>query len=170
MPNLITDITFRDATRNDLAFIVGVYNQTIASRMVTADTEPVTIESRQQWFNDHNPNSRPLWLICYQGQPCGWVSLSTFYGRPAYNQTVEMSLYIHADFRGKGIGQHAITHIEQFSRQNSIETILCYIFAHNQPSIGLFDKMGYQKWGHLPRVAILDNHHRDLIILGKLLK
>lgn len=163
----VTHITFRDAQHADLAFIVDVYNQTIPSRMVTADTEPVTPESRQAWFYAHNPKTRPLWLIYYKQQPCGWVSLSTFYGRPAYDKTVEMSLYIHQDFRGKKIGEYTVQSIEKFAKQNGLEAILCYIFGHNQPSLGLFNKMGYQKWGLLPNVARLDNIQRDLVILGK---
>lgn len=167
MSNLTTDITFKHATICDLAFIVDVYNQTIPSRMVTADTEPVTIESRQSWFDAHNVQARPLWLISYQDKPCGWVSLSTFYGRPAYAKTVEISLYIHTDFRGKKIGQSAVRYVERFALEHNIENILCYIFAHNLPSLSLFNKMDYQQWGYLPNVAILDNNHRDLVILGK---
>lgn len=167
MNDTATDVTFVDAKLNDLTFIIDVYNQTIASRMVTADVLPITVESRLEWFGAHNATSRPLWLIKYQSQPCGWISLSTFYGRSAYNKTVEISVYIHQDFRNKKIAQRAVIAIEQFARNHDIETILSYIFAHNQPSLSLFEKLGYYKWGHLPNVAELDNIKRDLVILGK---
>ncbi|OCG08801.1 hypothetical protein A9G13_01700 [Gilliamella sp. wkB178] len=160
-------ITYSNATLDDLPYIVEVYNSTIASRMVTADTEPVSVASKLEWFKQHNPQIRPLWLIKYQNQPCGWVSLTSFYGRPAYNKTVEISLYIHQDFRGKGIGQFMVTEIEQFADKVGIEAILSYVFGHNQPSIKLFTKMHYQQWGLFPKVAELDGIQRDLIILGK---
>lgn len=165
----MSDITYRDAALDDLPYIVAVYNTTIASRMVTADIKPVTVADRISWFHAHNPNTRPLWLILYQNQPCGWVSLSSFYGRPAYDKTVEISLYIHPDFRQRQIGQITTTAIEQFAHQAGIENILSYVFGHNTPSIKLFEKIGYTQWGMLPNVAELDGIKRDLVILGKCL-
>ena len=160
-------ITYVNATLDDLPFIVEVYNSTIASRQVTADLQPVSVESRIAWFEQHNPQKRPLWLIKYQNQPCGWVSLSSFYGRPAYDKTVEISLYIHQDFRGKKIGQTVVREIESFAKQVGIDAILSYVFVHNVPSIKLFEKMHYQQWALLPKIAELDGVKRNLIILGK---
>lgn len=160
-------ITYHDATLEDLPFIVDVYNSTIAGRQVTADTVPVSVESRLEWFYQHNPNNRPLWLIKYQDRPCGWISLSSFYGRPAFYKTVEISLYLHQDFRGKKIGQFMVDKIEQFAKQAGIEAIFSYVFRHNLPSVNLFKKMQYQQWGLLPKIAELDNVQRDLVILGK---
>jgi phosphinothricin acetyltransferase len=48
-----------------------------------------------------------------------------------------------------------------------VHTLLGFIFGHNQPSLGLFGKYGFEKWAHFPRVANLDGIERDLIILGK---
>ena len=160
-------ITYTDATLDDLPFIVEVYNSTIACRQVTADLQPVSVESRFAWFEQHNPQKRPLWLIKYQNQPCGWVSLSSFYGRPAYGKTVEISLYIHQDFRGKKIGQTTVAKMESFAKQAGIEAILSYIFGHNIASLNLFEKMHYNQWALLPKVAELDGVKRDLVILGK---
>ncbi len=160
-------ITYVDATLDDLPFIVDVYNSTIASRQITADLQPVSVESRFAWFEQHNPQKRPLWLIKYDNQPCGWVSLSSFYGRPAFDKTVEISLYLHQDFRGKKIGQTAVQEIESFAKQAGIDAILSYVFGHNIPSIKLFEKMQYQQWALLPKIAELDGVKRDLVILGK---
>ncbi|RKS87537.1 phosphinothricin acetyltransferase [Orbus hercynius] len=167
MNNLTKNIRFSDAKESELPFIVEVYNQTIASRMVTADTLPITVDSRHNWYHSHNPQTRPLWIIWLNDLPCGWISLSTFYGRPAYDKTVEISLYIHSDYRGQKVGQYAAYKLEQFAQQQGIETILSYIFGHNAPSLALFKKLGYEQWGHLPKVAELDKIKRDLIILGK---
>ena len=87
-------ITFRLATIDDLPKIVEIYNSTIPSRMVTADTEPVTVESRLDWFKEHDPNTRPLFIISLDQQTAGWMSFQSFYGRPAYQATAEISIYI----------------------------------------------------------------------------
>jgi phosphinothricin acetyltransferase len=55
--------TLRSAARKDLEQIVAIYNSTIPSRQVTADTEPVSVESRVSWLEDHSPGLRPLWVV-----------------------------------------------------------------------------------------------------------
>ncbi|MFC6170541.1 GNAT family N-acetyltransferase [Loigolactobacillus jiayinensis] len=160
-------IEFQRAQRNDLPFIVQVYNQTVASRMVTADLEPVTVEQREPWFKAHQQRRRPLWLITADGQPAGWLSLSDYYGRAAYHATVEVSLYIDEQFRGQHIGQQSLEFVAQQAPALGITTVLSFIFGHNQPSLQLFAKQGYSEWGRLPQVAELDGELRDLVILGK---
>ncbi|UOF89535.1 N-acetyltransferase family protein [Fodinisporobacter ferrooxydans] len=164
---MFTNITFRDAGISDLPTIVDIYNATIPSRMVTADTEPVSVESREKWFSDHSPAFRPLWMIEYDGKACGWVSFQSFYGRPAYNATAEISIYIHQDFRGKKIGQYSIQKAIDACPRLRIKTLLAFIFGHNEPSLQLFARFGFEQWAHLPNIAELDGIERDLIILGK---
>jgi len=53
----------RDANVDDLPAIVAIYNAAIPGRMATADLEPLSVESRRQWFNEHLPGSRPLWVV-----------------------------------------------------------------------------------------------------------
>ena len=96
---------FRDASLNDLPKIVSIYNTTIASRMVTADTSEVTVESRRKWFDEHSSDKRPLWMVSVDGAEIGWVSFQSFYGRPAYDGTVEISIYLDPSARGKGYGK-----------------------------------------------------------------
>ena len=64
--------------------------------MVTADTEPITVESRLNWFKEHDPKTRPLFIISLNEQTVGWMSFQSFYGRPAYQATAEISIYIDA--------------------------------------------------------------------------
>lgn len=160
-------IEFREAVIEDLPKIVEIYNSTIASRMVTADTEPVSVESRIKWFEEHHILKRPLYMVTYEGNTAGWMSFQSFYGRPAYDSTAEISIYIDDAFRGKGIGQTSIQKAIEISPNLGVKTILGFIFAHNIPSLKLFSKFGFEEWAHLPKVAELDGVERDLVILGK---
>ncbi|MEO7493915.1 MAG: N-acetyltransferase family protein [Massilia sp.] len=163
----------RLARADDLPAIVAIYNSTVASREVTADTEPVSVASRQTWFDEHAPARRPLWVIHDADDTAatpaviGWLSYSNFYGRPAYAGTAELSIYIHEAWRGKGIGQYCLQEAMAFAPQISVHTLLGFIFGHNAPSLGLFRKFGFAEWANLPGVATLDGVERDLIILGK---
>jgi L-amino acid N-acyltransferase YncA len=161
------NVTIRDAVLADLPRIVEIYNSTIPGRMVTADTEPVSVESREKWFYEHSPNFRPLWIMDYQGQVCGWLSFQSFYGRPAYNATAEISIYIDHTFRGKGLGSYFLEKALEACPKLKIKTLLGFIFGHNQPSLKLFYGYGFEKWGYLPRIAEFDGIERDLIIVGK---
>ena len=162
--------THRLARPEDLPRIVEIYNSTVASREVTADTEPVSVASRQQWFDEHNPERRPLWVILdgAGGQGVlGWMSYSNFYGRPAYSGTAELSIYIAEESRGKGIGRYCLEQAIAFAPSIAVHTLLGFIFGHNAPSLALFKKFGFATWAELPRVANLDGVERDLLILGK---
>ncbi|WP_454721140.1 MULTISPECIES: N-acetyltransferase family protein [Cupriavidus] len=160
--------TVRDAQPRDLPGIVAIYNSTVASRMVTADTEPVSVASRQAWFDAHPPGSRPLWVAeDGAGRMAGWLSFSDFYGRPAYGATAEVSIYLDAASRGQGLGRHLLQKAIAHAPRIGVHTLLGFIFGHNTPSLGLFASLGFERWGHLPRVAVLDDVERDLVILGR---
>ena len=164
----ISDFILRLATPADLPGIVEIYNSTVPSRMVTADTEPVSVASRQAWFDAHQPERRPLW-VCEdaEGRMAGWLSYSDFYGRPAYGATAELSIYLHADRRGQGLGRYLLEQAIAHAPQVGVTTLLGFIFGHNTPSLALFERHGFARWGDLPRVAVLDGIERDLVIVGR---
>ena len=157
----------RDASIEDLPAIVAIYNSTVPTRMVTADTEPVSVASRQQWFADHSPARRPLWVAEAGGQIAGWLSFSSFYGRPAYDGTCEVSVYLAPEHRRQGLGSQLLLRCIEQAPRIRVATLLGFVFGHNEPSLRLFEKVGFRCWGHLPRVAVLDNVERDLIIVGR---
>jgi L-amino acid N-acyltransferase YncA len=163
------DFTVRDASLDDLEEIVGIYNSTVPGRMVTADTETVTVEDKLKWFYDHNSTTRPLWMVEEIGsaRALGWVSFQSFYGRPAYNGTVEISIYLHESARGKGLGKKLLKYSMERAAQLGIKTLLGFIFAHNEPSLALFRNLGFEDWAYLPNIAVLDDVERGLMILGK---
>jgi len=157
----------RLATLDDLPAIVAIYNSTIAGRMVTADLEPVSVESRLPWFHAHQPARRPLWVAEQDGRIVAWISLSDFYGRPAYNGTAEVSIYLDESVRGQGMGSQLLQYVLETAPQFGVHTLLGFIFGHNVPSLELFQRFGFASWAHLPEVAQLDGVARDLIILGR---
>ena len=156
-----------DATLADMERIVEIYNSTISGRMVTADLEPVTVQSRMKWFDEHSPEFRPLWVLKQEGRIAAWLSFQSFYGRPAYNATAEISIYIDETYRGQGIGSLLIQRAIDACPSLNILTLLGFVFGHNEPSLALLRKFGFEAWGTLPRVANLDGIERDLVIVGR---
>jgi len=162
------NLNFRIAQKKDLHRIVEIYNSTIPSRLVTADLEEVSAESKLNWFYEHNPTKRPLWVVeNEENSIIGWVSFQSFYGRPAYDATVEVSIYFDENERAKGYGKLALQFCIDQAPKYGIKTLLGFIFSHNTPSLHLFKKFGFEEWANLPNIALLDQDERSLSILGK---
>jgi len=161
-------LTFRLAVYEDLPAIVGIYNSTVASRKVTADLEPVSVESRLGWFEQHSPDKRPLWIAAdATGKMVGWASFSSFYGRPAYDITAEISIYLDESERQKGYGKEILTYCLECAPLLGITNVLAFIFSRNTGSLRLFRSFGFEEWGNLPEVAVLEQTKETLLILGK---
>lgn len=160
-------MTIRHARPDDLPRIVAIYNASIAGRLATADTSPVTVAERQAWFRDFDPDRRPLWMHCNAGDvPMAWLSLRSFYGRPAYAATVEVGVYTAPEALRQGRAVALLRHAIESTHSLGIKTLLAFVFAHNVPSLRLFERAGFVRWGLLPRVAELDGIERDVVILG----
>ncbi|MCC0175532.1 N-acetyltransferase [Waterburya agarophytonicola K14] len=163
----------RDAKEADLTAIVDIYNQSIPSARATADTEPVTVDSRLNWYRNRSKN-RPLWVAINKTEIVGWLSFQNFYGRPAYLHTAEISIYVATAYHHQGIGRELLAKAISFCPEVELTTLLGFVFAHNQPSINLFTRYGFSQWGYLPDVAVLDRGDKlegntalsSLLILG----
>jgi L-amino acid N-acyltransferase YncA len=157
----------RHAAAADLPAIVEIYNASIPGRMATADTEPVTVAEREDWFRAFNPQSRPLWILEADGVPVGWLGVRSFYGRPAYHHTVEATVYVAPGHQRAGIARKLLTHALEECPRLGIANVLGFVFAHNMPSVTLFEAHGFQRWGLLPKVCEMDGIERDVLILGR---
>jgi len=157
----------RPAIATDLPAIVAIYNASIPSRTATADIEPITVASRQEWFAKHN-SSRPLWVLEVEGAIGAWIGLTSFYGgRPAYNATAEVSIYISPQHQRRGYGSLLVQRMIDHCPELGITTLLAMYFDHNTASQHLFTSFGFEPMGHLPEIAVLEGTKRGLVIAGK---
>jgi len=81
----------REAKETDLPTIIEIYNAAVPTRKATADLKPISLESRREWFEKHDPEQYPIWVIAIEGRVVGWLSLQMFYGRVAYQKTVSLT-------------------------------------------------------------------------------
>jgi phosphinothricin acetyltransferase len=159
-------MVIRDAREGDLPAIVDIYNAAIPGRLATADTEPVSVPSRRAWFGEHDPAHRPLWVASVDSSIAGWLSFQSFYGRPAYHATAEISVYVAPSQQRRGIARALLAPAIDAAPRLGVKTLLGFIFGHNEPSLRLFAGFGFQRWALLPRVAELDGAERDLVVVG----
>src|SRR5437867_4745533 len=160
-------MTIRDAVKADLPAIVAIYNATVPTRMVTAELEPTTVEARLPWFGEHSPEQYPFWVAELEGRVIGWLDFKKFQPRCAYRATAEISVYVDEEFRRGGVGQRLLEHAIARAPSLGITALIGLIFGHNEPSLKLFERFGFERWAFLPGVAQLDGMERDLIAMGR---
>jgi L-amino acid N-acyltransferase YncA len=158
----------RIATLTDLPGIVAIYNQAVPTHRSTANTTPVTVEGRKTWFLEHDPAKHPIFVAEVDGRIAGWCSLSTYRpGRMALRFTAEMSIYIDNAFHRKGIGSALVRHALEACPRLEIKNIVGVVIDQNDGSRKLFEKMGFQQWGYLPRVLDFDGKEFGEFYYGK---
>jgi L-amino acid N-acyltransferase YncA len=157
----------RDAVEADLPTIVEIYNATVPTRMVTAELEPTTVEVRLPWFREHSPDEYPFWVAESEGRVIGWLDFKKFLPRCAYRGTAEISVYVDEKFRRRRVGQRLMEEAIARAPSLKITALVGLIFGHNEPSLKLFERLGFQRWGLLPGIARLDDVERDLIVVGR---
>lgn len=157
----------RIATLNDLEDIVGIYNEAVLTKKSTGDLDPVTINSRLQWFKNHSSEKYPIYIAEIDNTVVGWISLSPYRpGRQALRFTAEVSYYIHADYKRKGIGSELLRFIIKESSKFNIKTIFTIILEQNTASINLIKKFKFEQWGFLPNIADFDGTEYGHLYFG----
>jgi phosphinothricin acetyltransferase len=157
----------RDALEADLPAIVAIYNEAIRGRISTAQLDEVSVEERRPWFRQHSATSHPLWVAEIEGRVAGWFSFHPFIKRAAYRGTAEISVYVREKFRRRGVAKALLEKAIRHSPELKLSALLGFIFEHNDASLHLFERMGFERWGLLPRVARVDGVDRGVAILGR---
>jgi L-amino acid N-acyltransferase YncA len=162
----------RDAVREDLPRIVEIYNLAVATRESSCDLDPVPVAARERWFEQHSGSRRPIWVAEDLDAPGrGVVGYLGFYyfmnERPGYFITSDVALYLHPDYQGKRLGTFLLGEAIRVAPSLGIEVLAVTIFASNRPSIRLFERHGFERWGFMPRVARLGDIERDLVMMGR---
>lgn len=164
--NTITKI--RRARGQDYQIIIDIFNQAVDDGIATDETHPVTITDRKDWFAQFN-DRHPLWVITINGIVVGWCALEHFYPHPAYQDSVEISIYIRKCAHCHGFGRSLLNFADQQIRQHlHFKTVIAYIYERNLPSQGLFNSCHYEYWEHLLNISKVNGIYRELKIFGKI--
>jgi phosphinothricin acetyltransferase len=161
------EMKIRDAVESDLPAIIKIYNAAILTRIATAQLEQVTLEERRGWLKEHSADRHPFWVLEIDCKIAGWLTLKPFLRRCAYRGTAEVSVYVDEKFRRRGVGRTLLGEAIARAPSLQISAMVGLIFAHNEPSLQLFEQLGFDRWGLLPGIAQLDAMERDLSIMGR---
>jgi len=159
------DLRIRNASEPDLPAVVDIYNQSIPAGWSTADTKPISVTDRVDWFYRFDAVKRPIWVAEVAGQVIATTYLSSFYaGRPAYDATAEISIYIATSHQRLGIGRQLKQFVIEQCPLLGVTTLLSMHFDHNEATRRLNESMGFEQLGHLTEIAVVQGIKRGLVI------
>ncbi len=156
------------ATGRHLPEITSIYNEAILNTTATFDFEPKTMEEQRRWMEEHD-DRHPIIVAILGDSVVGWGSLSRFSDRCGYQATVEDSVYVRREFRGKGIGTMILRKLVDEARRAGHHAIIARLDAANHVSIALHRKMGFQEVGRLKEVGFKFGRWLDVVVMENLL-
>lgn len=156
-PGGVTEVhgRIRRAELRDLPALSEIYNDAIRRTTATFDLYEKDADDRLAWFRAHQGRYLLVIYEAQDGQICGYASLSCYRDRPAFDTTVENSVYLRDDCRGRGIGTELLRTLLDFaSKQPDIETIVALITSENAASIRLHERAGFVYCGQLRNAGV----------------
>lgn len=156
--------TTRNATAKDVKAITDIYNEAVLTTDATFDLEPKTEEERGVWLASHD-RMHPVLVAELDGVVVGWASLSEWSTRCAYADTVEISLYIKEEYRGKSAGRKLLEDILREGEKVGLHTVLSRITTGNTISIHLHESFGFEHVGVMREVGQKFGQKLDVLLM-----
>lgn len=165
MPDVMPIHIIRKATENDLAAMLDIYNEIILHTTAVYEYKPHTMEMRRQWWETKQQQGFPVFVAEEEGRLVGFSSIGPFRAWAAYQYSVENSVYVAAEARGKGIGKLLIPPLIEAAREMGLHTIIAGIDATNESSLRLHRHFGFEEVAHFKQVGWKFDRWLDLKFL-----
>lgn len=156
-----------DAEERHLPGILAIYNDVIATTTAVYSEEPVTLESRVEWWKIRTAMHYPILVALDDGEVLGFSSFGDFRPWPCYRFTIEHTVHVRADARNRGIGSTLIKALFPRAAALGKHVMIGGIDADNAASIHLHRKLGFEPVGHLHEVGRKFDRWLDLVFLQR---
>lgn len=160
----------RDATPDDIAGILAIYNDAVAHTTAIWNETPVDAANRRAWMAERQAAGYPVLVaVAVDGAVMGYASFGDWRAWEGYRHTVEHSVYIRADGRGRGLGRALMQALIGRAAALGKHAMVAGIEAGNHASIRLHEGLGFRQVGVLPQVGAKFGTWLDLAFLHLLL-
>jgi phosphinothricin acetyltransferase len=164
----MVEITQRPAREEDAARIAAIYNEGIADRIATFETEPRTAEDRRAVIVDSRGRF-PIVVAEVDGTVAAWASVSQYRARPCYVGVGEFSVYVARPHRGRGVGRVALEALIAAAESAGFWKLVSRVFVDNVASRELLARVGFREVGVYEKHGRLDGVWRDVVIVERLI-
>jgi L-amino acid N-acyltransferase YncA len=162
-------VCIRDATEDDLPRILEITNDAIVHSTANWSLQPTTLEERTEWFREHQARGFPVLVaVAADQRVIGFAAYGDFRPKPGYRLTVEHSIYIDADARGRGIGTALLAALIGRATAVGVHVMIGGIDADNIASIQLHRRFGFEITGHLREVGRKFDRWLDLVLMQRI--
>lgn len=161
----MADLTIRPAVPADAGAISAIYNHYVRTSTCTFQEEPETLAERLAWLERHRGGHVALVAEEADGGIAGWASLSPFHARSAYRFTVEDSVYLRDDCRGRGLGRLLLGRLMDAAHSGGFRNVIALICAEQEASIALHRRAGFREVGRMPQVGQKFGRWLDIVYL-----
>lgn len=158
----------RAARLDDAEAIRSIYNVEVMTSTSVFDLVPRSLEDQRTWLTERS-GAHAVIVADDGGEVVGFASLSRFKERPAYNTTVEDSVYVDRDHHGRGIGSTLLDELVQVARGHGFHTMIGRITADNDASIALHRRAGFEIVGREREIGRKFGRWLDVVIMQKML-
>lgn len=159
----------RLATEADIPTITEIYNEAVLNGVATFDTETKSIENRMDWFKQRQ-KQHPVMVACVGDKVAAWASLNKWSDRAAYDGTAEVSIYVHRDYKGQGIGSLLFAELVNQGEKLGLHYLLSRISQGNDLSIRLHQRNGFAIVGVMHEVGQKFGSYIDVTLMEKVFK
>lgn len=161
-------VTVRPATAADVPVITRVYNEGIADRLATLETEPRDEAERAAWLAGRGER-HPVLVAERDGKVVGWGSLNLFNPRPAYRHVADFSVYVGREARGSGAGTALLQALVETATGLGYHKLVLAAFPFNDAGMALYTKLGFREVGVYREQGELDGRWVDVVLMERLL-
>lgn len=143
----------REASKKDLIDILNIYNEAILNTTAIYDYKVHTLDDRIQWYEKKKQDGYPLIVFEENNKVAAFATFGPFRTHPAYKYTIEHSVYVHKDFRNRGIGMNLMKEIINIANKQEYQTLVAGIDAANESSIKMHEKLGFKFSGLIKKAG-----------------
>ncbi len=156
------ELQIRRALIDDVQDCLNIYNYEVIHGVATLDLEPRTLSEWQAWYSAHQTIEHCIFVGTIDGVVVGYASLSPYRTKDAFKSTVELSIYIHQEYRGKGIASKLMAHILEHAKEtDTLHTVVSVITAGNEASTALHERFNFTYCGLTPQVGFKHGKYQD---------
>jgi L-amino acid N-acyltransferase len=159
----------RPADEKDVPAIAAILNDAILHSLATWMHHPFSLEDRYEWFLARRRDNFPILVADVGGVVAGYSAFGPFRAYDGYARTVEHSVYIHRDFRRRGLGRALMAPLMDLARERGDHVMVGAIGLPNDPSVALHAALGFVEVGRMPEVGWKFDAWRDLLLMQKIL-
>lgn len=158
----MNQLVIRQIKKTDINACLSIYNYEVIHGVATLDLEPRTLEEWHEWYNAHRDEHHPIIVGTIDDVVVGYASLSPYRLKDAFKSTVELSIYIHQDYRGQGVATQLMERILAMAKADRmLHNVISVITSGNEESTKLHNRFGFTYCGLTPEVGFKHGKYQD---------